>query len=187
MPDTDQRPLTALPAPRRVSRKLAFFVITAACALVALGIVVVPLLTDDSSGDGIQSIAGPLASPAARTVPYVAFQNAASGGRGPHLELAALAHRSQPVTVTPLRCQRLDIAGGHGLCLHGGGSHAPHGLQRPDLRPRLQGAAHAQSRWAPEPCARVARTAVTAPSRPSSRATRTPPTASSRPARRCSI
>jgi hypothetical protein len=115
VPDTDQQPLTALPAPRRVSRKVAFLVITAVCALVAVGIVVVPLLLDDSSGDGVESIAGPLASPAARTVPYVAFQNAAGGG--PHLELAALADRTQPVTVTPLRCQRLDIAGGHGLCL----------------------------------------------------------------------
>ena len=53
MPDTDQQPLTALPAPRRVSRKVAFLVITAVCALVAVGIVVVPLLSDDSSGDGV--------------------------------------------------------------------------------------------------------------------------------------
>ena len=117
MPDTDQQPLTALPAPRRVSRKVVFLLITGVCTLVALAIVVVPLLSDDSSGDGVHSIAGPLASPAARTVPYVAFQNAAGGSGGPHLELAPLADRTQPLTVTPLRCQRLDIAGGHGLCL----------------------------------------------------------------------
>jgi hypothetical protein len=113
--DTDQ-PLTALPAPRRVSRKLAFFLIAAACSLVALAIVVVPLVSDDSTGDGVESISGPLASPTARTVPYVAFQSAASG-RGSHLELATLADRKQSLTVTPLRCQRLDIAGGRGLCL----------------------------------------------------------------------
>ena len=116
MPDTDRRPLTALPAPRRVSRTVVFLVITAVCTLVAVGFVVVPLLSDDTLSGGVQSITGPLAAPAARTVPYVAFQGVASGDRD-HLGLAALADRKQSLTVTPLRCQRVDIAGGRGLCL----------------------------------------------------------------------
>jgi hypothetical protein len=77
----------------------------------------VPLLTDDSTGDAIQSISGPLAAPAARTVPYIAFQDVSGNGRGLHLGLAALDDRKAPLTVTPLRCQRIDIAGGRGLCL----------------------------------------------------------------------
>jgi hypothetical protein len=108
--------MTTLPAPRRVSRTVVFLLITAVCSLVAIGFVVVPLLSDDSTGGGVESITGPLASPAARTVPYVAFQGTASGDRD-HLGLAALANRKQSLTVTPLRCQRLDIAGGRGLCL----------------------------------------------------------------------
>ena len=154
MPDTDQQPLTALPAPRRVSRKVAFLVITAVCALVAVGIVVVPLLLDDSSGDGVESIAGPLASPAARTVPYVAFQNAAGGGAPPGARSPRRSHpagdghaASLPAPRHRRRARALS---------DGGGSHAPHGLQGPDLRPRFQGAAHAQPGWASEPCPRLA-------------------------------
>jgi hypothetical protein len=119
--DTDQGPLTALPAGRRVSRKVAFLVITAVCSLVAAAFVVVPLLSDDSNSGGVASITGPLASPAARTVPYVAFQSVSSSERDV-LSLAALDNRKQPLTVTPLRCQRIDIAGGHGLCLRAQGA-----------------------------------------------------------------
>jgi hypothetical protein len=117
VPDTEQRPLAALPGRRRVSRTVVFVAITVACALIAGGFVIVPLLTDDSTGDAIQSISGPLAAPAARTVPYIAFQDVSGNGRGLHLGLAALDDRKAPLTVTPLRCQRIDIAGGRGLCL----------------------------------------------------------------------
>jgi hypothetical protein len=117
VPDTDQRPRSALPVRRGVSRKVVFLLIAAACALIALGIVLVPLLSDEGTGDGVQSISGPLASPSARSVPYVAFQDVASTGHGLNLSLTALNDRKQSLTITPLRCQRIDIAGGRGLCL----------------------------------------------------------------------
>jgi hypothetical protein len=117
VPDADQRPRAALPGRRRISRTAIFLVITAICALVAAGFVIVPLVTDEPAGDGIASITGPLAAPSARTTPYIAFEDVSGDGRGPHLGLAALANRKAPLTVTPLRCQRIDIAGGHGLCL----------------------------------------------------------------------
>jgi hypothetical protein len=117
VPDTEQRPLSAPPVRRGLSRTVVFLLIAAACALVALGIVLVPLVSDDSTDAGVQSISGPLASHSARSVPYVAFQDVASSGKGLNLSLAALDDRKGSLTVTPLRCQRIDIAGGRGLCL----------------------------------------------------------------------
>jgi hypothetical protein len=115
MPDGDPHAPNP-PRRRRPSRTLAFVVITALCALIAIAAVAVPLLRDDAGSGGVAAITGPLASPSARSVPYIAFENVSSTG-GLHLSLSALDHRTQARTVTPLRCQRIDIAGGRGLCL----------------------------------------------------------------------
>jgi hypothetical protein len=103
-------------ARRRASRTVAFVAITAVCAIVAIAVVAVPLLHGDSTADDVQAITGPLAARSARSVPYIAFEHV-SGEHGLHLSLAALGSLAQPLTVTPLRCQRLDIHGGRGLCL----------------------------------------------------------------------
>ena len=96
MPDTDQQPLTALPAPRRVSRKVVFLLITGVCALVALAIVLVPLLSDDSSGDGVARSPGRW-----RRRRPARFRTSPS--RTPRAAVAGPTWRSQPSPIAPSR------------------------------------------------------------------------------------
>jgi hypothetical protein len=81
--------------------------------------VVVPLLLDRASPRGVVPLgaSGPLATHAARTRPYVAFQHISGDDLAELLTLAPLANPHARRTFLPLRCQRLDIAGGRGLCL----------------------------------------------------------------------
>jgi hypothetical protein len=99
----------------RSPRLLIFLGIVVVCAATSIGVAVVPLLhSTDSRG----SATGPLALPSARTQPYIAYQLVSDNPLDDlHVGLVDVAKPRMPVTVLPLRCQRIDVNDGAGLCL----------------------------------------------------------------------
>jgi dipeptidyl aminopeptidase/acylaminoacyl peptidase len=81
----------------------------------SIAVAVVPLL---HSTDSSATATGPLARPAARTQPYIAYQLVSNDPADDlHVGLVDVARPKMDVTVLPLRCQRIDVGGGTGLCL----------------------------------------------------------------------
>lgn len=99
----------------RSPRLLIFLGIVLVCAVTAIAVAVVPLFRTTESRP---SATGPLASPAARTEPYIAYQLVSNNPLDDlHVGLVDVAEPRMQVTVLPLRCQRIDEKGGSGLCL----------------------------------------------------------------------
>jgi hypothetical protein len=99
----------------RSPRLLIFLGIVVVCAATSIAVAVVPLL--DSTGSSATAT-GPLARLAARTQPYIAYQLVSNDPADDlHVGLVDVARPKMDVTVLPLRCQRIDVGGGTGLCL----------------------------------------------------------------------